>query len=62
MVLGMQWLGTLGSMEVDWKKLTMKFNMGDSVVTLQGDPGLKKGGISLKTMVKEMKQKVNDFW
>ena len=28
-ILGMQWLGTLGTMEVNWRNLTMKFSMGE---------------------------------
>ena len=55
-VLGMQWLGSLGCMEVNWKRLTMKFRMGNSVVVLQGESGLNKSKVSLKTMVKEIAQ------
>ena len=47
-VLGMQWLGNLGSMEVNWKQLTMKFKMGNANMVLQGDPGLNKSKVSLK--------------
>ena len=35
-ILGMQWLGTLGSMEVNWRNLVMKFSMGDTLMTLGG--------------------------
>ena len=55
-VLGMEWLGSLGRMEVNWKRLTMTFRMGNSLVVFQGETGLNKSGISLKTMVKEIKQ------
>ena len=55
-VMGMQWLGTLGSMDVNWKQLTMKFKLGDSQVVLQGEAGLNKSKVSLKTMMKEIKQ------
>ena len=61
LVLGMQWLGSLGSMEVNWKHLTMTFRMGSSLVVLQGDSGLCKSGVPLKTMVKEIKQEGQGF-
>lgn len=48
--LEMQWLESLGPMEVNWKCLTMKFQMGESVKVLKGDPRLNKIGVSLKAM------------
>ncbi|KAL2543175.1 Eukaryotic aspartyl protease family protein [Abeliophyllum distichum] len=35
-ILGMQWLGKLGSMQVDWGRLTMKFMAVGGTVTLRG--------------------------
>lgn len=61
-ILGMQWLSPLGNMEVNWKLLTMKFRMGESVKTLKGDPGLSKAGVSLKTMVKTLQQEGQGLW
>ena len=43
-------------MEVNWKNLVMKFPMGDSVITLRGDPSLCKSGVSLKTLMKDLQQ------
>ena len=36
-ILGMQWLETLGGMHVNWQTLTMKFKLGGEWVTLQGN-------------------------
>lgn len=51
-ILGMQWLGSLGGMHVNWKTLTTKFKVGNTAVTLQVDPGLCKYHISLKAMMR----------
>ncbi|XP_052185288.1 uncharacterized protein LOC127796925 [Diospyros lotus] len=56
-ILGMRWLATVGKMNVDWKTLTMKFQVGGMAVTLQGDPSLSKTLVSLKAMVKAFKEK-----
>lgn len=37
-ILGMQWLESLGGMQMNWKDLTMEFKVGRITVTLQGDP------------------------
>ena len=55
-ILGMQWLGTLGTMEVNWQQLIMKFKMGETLMILKGDPSLCKSGVSLKVIMKELQQ------
>lgn len=47
-VLGMEWLRTLGSVEVDWKALTMMFKAGEETIVLQGDPTLTKSKVTLE--------------
>ena len=54
--LGIQWSATLGVMEINWPNLAMKFPMGDTVMTLKGDPSLSKTGVSLKALMKEIQQ------
>lgn len=54
-ILGMQWLASLGGMHVNWGTLTMKFRVGGVTVTLQGDPALCKSLVSLKAMMKAIK-------
>ena len=58
-VLGMKWLGSLGSMGVNWKQLTMKFRLGNSHIVLQGDLGLNKTRVSLKSMMREIEREVH---
>lgn len=51
-ILGMKWLQTLGQTKVDWKSLTMKFQVGETTVTLQGNLSLSKTMVTLKAMMK----------
>ncbi|KAL0539304.1 hypothetical protein IC582_023509 [Cucumis melo] len=51
-ILGMQWLHSLGVTEVDWKHLEMSFQHGGRKVIIRGDPSLTKKGVSLKSMMK----------
>ncbi|KAI0507251.1 hypothetical protein KFK09_013373 [Dendrobium nobile] len=39
-ILGMQWLQSLGDMEVNWEKLLIKYKSNGRRVALQGDPSL----------------------
>ena len=41
-ILGMHWLETLERMQVNWKTLTMRFQLNDTMVTLQGWKHLKE--------------------
>lgn len=50
-VLGMQWLHTLGETRVGWTTLTIMIEKGDGVVTLKGDPSLTKTKVYLKRMI-----------
>lgn len=47
-ILGMQWLESLGGMQVSWKLLTMRFRVGGVSVVLHGDPSLDTSLVSLK--------------
>lgn len=55
-ILGMKWLEMLGGMQVNWKTLTMRFKMGGVAVTLQGDPSLCNSLVSLKAMMKAIRE------
>lgn len=52
LILGVQWLETLGTVSTNWKTQTLKFRLGDKNVTLKGDPALGRSVISLKAMLK----------
>ena len=51
-ILGMQWMHTLGVTEVDWRKLTLSFIQNEKKVVIRGDPSLTKTRVSLKHMMK----------
>ncbi|XP_056699529.1 uncharacterized protein [Spinacia oleracea] len=55
-ILGIQWLEKLGSVVTNWKTQTMRYQLGGSTVTLQGDPSLAKSKISLKAMLKVIRK------
>ena len=57
-ILGIQWLETLGSVRTNWKTQTMQFKWEGRPVMLVGDPSLKRSKISLKTMIKELNKEV----
>ncbi|KAA0048729.1 ty3-gypsy retrotransposon protein [Cucumis melo var. makuwa] len=47
-ILGMQWLYSLGITEVDWKNLTMTFLHQGKKVVIKGDPSLTKTRVNEK--------------
>ncbi|KAL4033568.1 hypothetical protein IC575_006666 [Cucumis melo] len=51
-ILGMQWLNSLGVTMVDWKKLTLTFSAEGKQICVKGDPTLTKARIRLKSMFK----------
>lgn len=54
-ILGVQWLETLGTTHINWKTHTMKFMVNNTSVTLQGDPALHKTLVSLKAMMRAIR-------
>jgi hypothetical protein len=61
-ILGIQWLSTLGLTHINWKDQTLRFRAGEKQVVLQGDPKLTKSQISLKVMVRHLKKSKEGFW
>lgn len=59
-ILGMQWLHTLGVTEVDWRTLTMKILHKGKAIALRGDPSLKKLQVSLKSLAKTWEEGIKD--
>ena len=56
LILGVQWLETLGPVTTNWKTHTMKFEWQGQRVILIGDPSLKRSKISLKAMLKVLRK------
>ena len=51
-ILGVQWLQTLGIVTTDWKEQVMKYEFKGEPITLIGNPSLVRSQISLKAMRK----------
>ncbi|KAF8077019.1 hypothetical protein N665_1069s0002 [Sinapis alba] len=51
-ILGIQWLETLGETQNNWKLQCMKFQLGGETITIQGDPSLYSAQLSLKALWK----------
>ncbi|XP_068662850.1 uncharacterized protein [Aristolochia californica] len=54
-ILGVQWLETLGGTYTNWRTHVMKFRLGNEMVVLQRDPSLHKTLVSLKVMMRTIK-------
>ena len=50
-ILGIQWLETIGGTYINWKMQLMKFRLGNRTVLIRGDPTLGKALVSLKAMI-----------
>lgn len=55
-ILGIQWLETLGNMKVNWKLQILRFKVGSHKYVLQGDPSLCCSAASLKSILKTLQQ------
>ncbi|KAI0501936.1 hypothetical protein KFK09_016881 [Dendrobium nobile] len=58
-ILGMQWLQSLGDMEVNWEKLMVKYNSNGRRVALQGDPSLCGFPTTEESIFFNLEDKVN---
>lgn len=55
-ILGIQWLETLGEMRVNWKLQTMNISLSGNWMRLQGEPDICCSEVSLKAMRKVLEQ------
>ena len=63
MVLGVQWLETLGFVRTHYKDLTMEFTVGGQQVLLKGERAMKHDPISCKTLQKMVRsEEVSSFY
>lgn len=56
MVLGVEWLRSLGEVKVNWDELTMKLNIGNEERRIKGDPSLVKTLVSLKSIIRNLRK------
>lgn len=61
-ILGIQWLETLGPVTTNWKSQIMQFEVGNKMVRLVGDPSLIRSQISLKAMIRCLRKDGQGFW
>lgn len=61
MVLGMDWLASLGNIEANFKQLVIKWNEGGQKVSIRGDPSLCKDQASWKAMIKAIQDEGEAF-
>lgn len=59
MVLGMEWLKTLGDTIINWRKQTMSFWMDKRWVTLQGLENCRESMVALQSILRKSKQEVH---
>ena len=62
MVLGMDWLASLGDVEANFKNLTLKWEEGGHKRMLLGEPSLSKNQASWKSMVKALGDEGKGFY
>lgn len=60
-ILGIQWLETLGMTHTNWKSQVMKFQLGNEMVTLREDSTLGKTLVPLKAMKHTLRHEGSGF-
>ncbi|TYK02775.1 Transposon Ty3-I Gag-Pol polyprotein [Cucumis melo var. makuwa] len=60
-ILGMQWLHSLGVTTVDWKNLLLTFSVEGKSIKIQGDLSLTKARVSLRNMIKAWEERDEGF-
>ncbi|KAA0045155.1 Transposon Tf2-9 polyprotein [Cucumis melo var. makuwa] len=60
-ILGLQWLYSLGVTTMDWRNLLLTFSVEGKSVKIQGDLSLTKARVSLKNMIKAWGRKTKEF-
>ncbi|KAK8559995.1 hypothetical protein V6N12_012804 [Hibiscus sabdariffa] len=55
-ILGLEWLETLGDIQANFKTLTLKFKVQGQTKVIRGDRSLSKSVVSLKTLFKALQE------
>lgn len=61
-ILGVQWLETLGTIVSNWKTQEMRFVVDGESYTLKGDPSLARSKVSLKAMLRTLLKEGGGLW
>lgn len=61
-ILGVQWLETLGTVINNWKTQIMQFESNGRTVTLVGDASLVKSRVSLKAMIRSLRMEKEGYF
>lgn len=61
-ILGLQWLEKLGETTTNWRQQVMRFDLGNQLVELRGDPSLGVTQISLKAMERILRKEKQGVW
>lgn len=61
-ILGVQWLETLGTVVSNWKTQEMAFEMRGNKYKLKGDPSLARSKVSLKAIMKTLRKEGGGLW
>lgn len=62
LVLGMDWLASLGNIEANFKNLTIQWEVEGKKLKLQGDPSLSRTQASWKAMMKALHNEGEGFY
>ncbi|KAI5390202.1 hypothetical protein KIW84_075494 [Lathyrus oleraceus] len=62
MVLGMDWLASLGNIEANFGKLCLMWELGGQKYSIQGDPTLSNQQVSMKGMMRALKGEGMGFY
>ncbi|KAF7802166.1 putative mitochondrial protein [Senna tora] len=55
-ILGIEWLESLGEVSVNWRQLTMKYKEGENEISLKGDASLARTKVAFKTVMKSVRK------
>ena len=61
MVLGMEWLASLGEIRTNFRELTLKIPTTEGSFTLKGEPAMARSAASLRSIVKVLRNEGEGF-
>ncbi|KAF7802354.1 Retrotransposable element Tf2 [Senna tora] len=55
-ILGIEWLESLGEVSVNWRLLTMRYKVNEKEIALKGDASLARTEVAFKTVMKSIRK------